>query len=468
MKLYGEFLKVEKQDDGTLIVSGVASSESVDSDGEVIEAQAIKAAIPDYMKFGAVREMHQPSAAGTALSIDTDDQGVTHFEAHVVDPLAVKKVEAGVYKGFSIGGKALARAKDDKKRITKLKLIEVSLVDRPANPDAVIQLVKFDGGDMKCKCGKPEVTGVEHTESECVQHEPGTGPVAKAATPAAEAAPAPATTEAAPAAVPPEGEPVTKALSDVGFGASILRDLQSLSRWTQADADSGQANGAVPEKIRGACKAFIDAFKTLVEHEVGAVDASLTPAATTAPAADGMPVACAASAAPPTSQVEGATTEPAKAEGTGAAPAGDVVRKGGKRFSAKTKEALAAIHGKIDECSKAMGALGYKDKDKDGDEDEDKDDDVESAAQPGDLTKALTTERDELRKRAETAEAELSKVQKAFDALRLEKGYTKAVPIAKGDDTGTVTKDAPPPAEGTKERADYELRKSWTQPKRIM
>ena len=31
-KLYGEFTKVEEQEDGTLKVSGIASSEAVDSD----------------------------------------------------------------------------------------------------------------------------------------------------------------------------------------------------------------------------------------------------------------------------------------------------------------------------------------------------------------------------------------------------------------------------------------------------
>ncbi len=62
-KLYAEIAKMEAQDDGTVKVWGYASSEAVDSDGEVIAAEAMKAAIPDYMKFGAVREMHGSNAA---------------------------------------------------------------------------------------------------------------------------------------------------------------------------------------------------------------------------------------------------------------------------------------------------------------------------------------------------------------------------------------------------------------------
>ena len=75
MKLYAEISKVEDQDDGTIKVWGWASSESVDSDGETITADAMKAALPDYMKFGAVREMHQAKAAGTAIEIVVNEEG---------------------------------------------------------------------------------------------------------------------------------------------------------------------------------------------------------------------------------------------------------------------------------------------------------------------------------------------------------------------------------------------------------
>ena len=143
-KLYAEISKTEKQDDGTIKVWGYASTEAVDSDGETITADAMKAALPDYMKFGAVREMHQNIAAGTAISAEVDDTGKTNFGAHIVDPLAVKKVQTGVYKGFSIGGKVLGRDDLDKSIIKSIKLVEVSLVDRPANPEAVFTCYKAE------------------------------------------------------------------------------------------------------------------------------------------------------------------------------------------------------------------------------------------------------------------------------------------------------------------------------------
>jgi hypothetical protein len=148
MKLFATFTKVDEQDDGTLMVEGIASTETVDAQGEIVKSSAMEAALPDYMRHGtgALREMHQPLAAGTAMASVADN--VTTIKAHVVDPVAVKKVQAEVYKGFSIGGKATERDAVDKSIITGLKLVEISLVDRPANPDAVLTMWKADTIDL--------------------------------------------------------------------------------------------------------------------------------------------------------------------------------------------------------------------------------------------------------------------------------------------------------------------------------
>jgi caudovirus prohead protease len=88
--------------------------------------------------------MHGSNAAGTAIEINVEDDGRTFFGAHIVDPIAVTKVKTGVYKGFSIGGSVTARDELNKSQITGLKLTEISLVDRPANPDAVFTCFKAD------------------------------------------------------------------------------------------------------------------------------------------------------------------------------------------------------------------------------------------------------------------------------------------------------------------------------------
>ncbi|MBB6251720.1 HK97 family phage prohead protease [Nitrospirillum iridis] len=150
MRLFGNFTKVEEGADGTLMVEGIATTETVDGDGEVVAADAVKAALPDFLRLGTgpLREMHQPLAAGRVDAAAVGADRRTRITATVVDPVAIRKVKAGVYKGFSIGGKVVARDPDDRNTITALRLTEISLVDRPANPDAVITLVKLEDTDM--------------------------------------------------------------------------------------------------------------------------------------------------------------------------------------------------------------------------------------------------------------------------------------------------------------------------------
>jgi len=146
MRLYGAIQKVEPQADGTVRVHGIASSEVTDDQGEIVRADAMRAAIPDYMHFPALREMHQLSAAGTTLEAEVGDDGATRIVAHVVDPVAVAKVRNQVYRGFSIGGRVTQREAGNPKIITGLVLNEISLVDRPANPEAVFDCWKAIAG----------------------------------------------------------------------------------------------------------------------------------------------------------------------------------------------------------------------------------------------------------------------------------------------------------------------------------
>lgn len=142
---FGQILKTEEQDDGTIKVYGIASTGSRDGANEIVAPEAMKAALPDYSKFPSLREMHDAQkAAGTVLEAYVDDDGATQISAHVVDPIAVKKVQTGVYKGFSIGGKVLARDTQDRSIIKGLRLIEISLVDTPCNPDAVLTMWKAE------------------------------------------------------------------------------------------------------------------------------------------------------------------------------------------------------------------------------------------------------------------------------------------------------------------------------------
>ena len=138
LRFYAPLQKVEEQDDGTVTVYGIASTESRDSDGEIVKADAIREAIPSYLRYPALREMHGMSAAGRTLELEVGDDNITRIVAHVVDTSAVLKVKSGVYAGFSIGGKVLKRDSKDRTIITAIKLAEISLVDRPSQTEAAL------------------------------------------------------------------------------------------------------------------------------------------------------------------------------------------------------------------------------------------------------------------------------------------------------------------------------------------
>jgi len=139
LKLY---LPFEKKDNDQRIVAGYATTEDLDSQGEVVKLAAVERALPDYMKYANIREMHQWSAVGKAIqaSVDNTKKGL-YLVAKVVDEQAWKKVKEGVYNGFSIGGKVVKKVGNN---IEDLVLNEISLVDRPANPSATFSLVKID------------------------------------------------------------------------------------------------------------------------------------------------------------------------------------------------------------------------------------------------------------------------------------------------------------------------------------
>jgi phage head maturation protease len=141
MKLYATITKI---DEAQRMVFGYASTEALDSQGEIVKREALEAALPDYMRFANIREMHQPSAVGVATEAELDGRGL-YLGAKIVDPVAWEKVSSGVYKGFSIGGTVVSRDHVNKHVITGVKLSEISLVDRPANPEAVFTMYKDAG-----------------------------------------------------------------------------------------------------------------------------------------------------------------------------------------------------------------------------------------------------------------------------------------------------------------------------------
>lgn len=134
------YVPFTKSDDVERMVYGYCTSESLDSQGEIILHDAIVKAWDAYMEYANIREMHQASAVGVTKEYSHDDKG-TFIGVKVVDDNAWKKVSEGVYKGFSIGGRV---TKKKGNIIEGIILSEISLVDRPANPDAKFAVSKVD------------------------------------------------------------------------------------------------------------------------------------------------------------------------------------------------------------------------------------------------------------------------------------------------------------------------------------
>ena len=163
------FLPLEKVDAEQRLVYGYASTEARDSQGEIVTRAAIEAALPAYMEFANIREMHQLSAVGVVKSAGLDDKGLL-LEAKVVDDAAWEKVREGVYKGLSIGGRVTRRDALNKAIITGVDLTEISLVDRPANPEALIAAYKAAGAadvaDRIAKAASIEKVGARNSKAD--------------------------------------------------------------------------------------------------------------------------------------------------------------------------------------------------------------------------------------------------------------------------------------------------------------
>jgi HK97 family phage prohead protease len=230
MRLYGNIQKVDAE---RRMVFGYASTEAVDAHGEIVLKSAIEAALDDYLEFANLREMHQLSAVGTTEEASVDDKGL-YIAAKVVDDVAWGKVTAGVYKGFSIGGKVLARDPDDKKIVTKIQLFEISLVDRPSNPEARFDVWKAAVTDQR-------------------------DPFAKATAALAAVEEKIATLRSA---------DLQKSMYHVGRFAELLKSLSYLAASAQSEAEFEADDSKVPAQLRDWLSLGSAIFKEMAAEEV--------------------------------------------------------------------------------------------------------------------------------------------------------------------------------------------------------
>ena len=161
------FAKVDKEN---RIVSGYATLDNIDSQGDVVTAEASKKAFERSRRN--VREMHDKIAAGKVVNFREDEfydpetekmyKGI-FVEAYVSKgaPNTWEKVLDGTLTGFSIGGEINDASNEFSKEagrtvrfIKDYDLVELSLVDNPANQLANIFSIN------KSASGSVTVTGM--------------------------------------------------------------------------------------------------------------------------------------------------------------------------------------------------------------------------------------------------------------------------------------------------------------------
>lgn len=243
--LYVPFVKMDEEQ---RLVYGLATDETPDIDGEVVDYAATKAAVADWSQWRNVREMHGPSAVGVAEEIMLDDTAKSlSIGVKVVDDDAWSKVKAGVYKGFSIGGRKLKSVMEkvggrQVNRIVEYLLTEISLVDRPANPAAVFSLVKREGGETEME---PEKSTEEEqaTEQATIEKAVPAEETPVEETPAEEAPEAPAE-ESLQATLTPEGVK--------GIVTELLDASSSFAKAATVDelAEAVQGLASTPEMLQ--------------------------------------------------------------------------------------------------------------------------------------------------------------------------------------------------------------------------
>ena len=162
------FLPLAKVDLDQRLVTGVATAETPDRAGEIFDYASSKPYFEQWSadalaasggkSFGAVRAMHAPIAAGklTDIAFDDDAKRIT-VAAKIVDDEEWRKVQEGVYTGFSQGGRYVKRWADPDTGLVRYTAEphEISLVDLPCVPDATFDVVKNGIAQKRAFAARP-------------------------------------------------------------------------------------------------------------------------------------------------------------------------------------------------------------------------------------------------------------------------------------------------------------------------
>ena len=138
--------KGDIQDDGSMRIPGMASTSDVDRDEEIISPKAFESSIDDFLSKNPVLLFQH---GWSDMPLGKIEKAEIRPNGLWIDPVilpttvgkdVMKLVNAGVLRHFSVGFRAKKSEFDEEtdiRTITDLELLEVSVVNIPANPEAV-------------------------------------------------------------------------------------------------------------------------------------------------------------------------------------------------------------------------------------------------------------------------------------------------------------------------------------------
>ena len=148
--------------DVIMTFAGYASTITLDRQGEIVDPQAFNETMTQFMEFPVLHLNHDfrgfsgGAPYGKITNYRIDEFGL-YIEADIIDTPKGREVaalvEAGILRSMSIGFRILERVVSSEEnvptRITKLELIEISIVSSPANTDSLIEQAEAKGIEVK-------------------------------------------------------------------------------------------------------------------------------------------------------------------------------------------------------------------------------------------------------------------------------------------------------------------------------
>jgi hypothetical protein len=160
--LYCPITKIDRRPDGTVWAMGWGTvSDYRDDQNEIVDPEGMRSAVAEWAPWGNIRLQHDaarpigvcPEGNWEIRPHPETGTDALWLNAHIVEPTAVKMLEEGVLKGFSIGGLCLERTPetvvDDQGierrafRLKRFRLSEISLVDKPACDLARVERIEI-------------------------------------------------------------------------------------------------------------------------------------------------------------------------------------------------------------------------------------------------------------------------------------------------------------------------------------